>query len=215
MAKPFYGKLFDAKFRYTSLIKIQSSAIIQDITDQYKLDSSVAVVYFYFDFSDAEKQRHKNLIRSLIIQLSMQSENTPEALNALFARSQDGWQQPTTEGLALTLQYMLKGFRQTFIILDALDECKEMEELLRLIKGIVDWKLDELHILATSRREKDIEETLTPLITGQVCIQSALVDADICTHIRERLQNDPKLKAWPKNVQVEIEEALMDRANGM
>jgi hypothetical protein len=170
---------------------------------------------FYFDFNNAEKQRHENLIRSLIIQLSMQSKNTLEALNALFARSQDGKQQPTTEGLALTLQHMLRGFHQTFITLDALDKCKEREELLGLIESIVDGKFEMLHILATSRREKDIEETLTPLITGQACIQSVLVDADIRIHIRERLQPDPNLRKWPKNVQMEIEKTLMDGAHGM
>jgi hypothetical protein len=145
----------------------------------------------------------------------MQSKNTSEALNALFSRRQDGQYQPTTEGLVLTLQHMLKEFNQTFIFLDALDECKEREELLGLIKIIVDWKLDMLHLLATSRRENDIEETLTPLITGQICIKSAPVDADIRTHIHERLQNDTKLRRWPKNVRTEIEKTLMDGANGM
>jgi hypothetical protein len=33
---------------------------------------------------------------------------------------------------------MLRDFRETFIILDALDECTEREELLGLIKTIVD-----------------------------------------------------------------------------
>jgi hypothetical protein len=151
----------------------------------------------------------------LIIQLSTQSKNTPEALNALFAHSQDGQHQPTTEGLVLTLQHMLRDFDQSFVILDALDECKEREELLGLIETIVNWKLEMLHLLATSRRENDIEETLTPLITGQICIQSALVDADICIHIRKRLQNDPKLRKWSENVRMEIEKTLMEGTNGM
>ena len=145
----------------------------------------------------------------------MQSKNTSEALNVLFDRNQDGQHQPTTEGLVLTLQRMLRDFNYIFIFLDALDECKEREELLGLIKRIVDWKLEMLHLLATSRRVNDIEETLTPLITCQICIQSALVDADICIHIRERLQNDPKLRKWPKNVRMEIEKSLMEGANGM
>jgi hypothetical protein len=151
----------------------------------------------------------------LIIQLSTQSKNTPEALNDLFAHCQDGQHQPTTEGLVLTLQHMLRGFNQSFIILDALDECKEREELLGLIETIINWKLEILHLLATSRRVNDIEETLTPLITDQICIQSALVDADIRIHIRERLQNDPKLRKWPENVRMEIEKTLMEGTNGM
>jgi hypothetical protein len=120
------------------------------------------------------------------------------------------------DALTLTLQHILGGFQQAFIILDALDECKgkEREELLGLLKNLIDWKVEDLHVLATSRRERDIEETLEPLVTGQVCIQSALVNPDIHIHICERLQNDPKLK-WPKNVQEEIEKTLMDGAHGM
>jgi hypothetical protein len=110
---------------------------------------------------------------------------------------------------------MLGNFQQTFIILDALDECKEREELLGLIGDFVNWNLETLHILATSRRARDIEETLEPLVTGQICIQNALVNADIHIHICERLQNDPKLRKWPTNVQMEIEKTLMDGAHGM
>jgi len=197
------------------LIKIRSSTIIQDVMLQCQSDQALAIIYFYFDFNDTEKQRHDNLIRSLVVQLSIQSTNTPEALNMLYSRCQDGQHQPTIDDLTTTLQYMLGGFRETFLILDALDECAEREELLALIEWIVGWKIGKLHILATSRREREIEETLEPLITSQICIQSALVDADINIHIRERLQNDLKLKKWPVNVQMEIEATLMDGARGM
>ena len=119
------------------LIKIGSSTIIEDVTLHCKSDSAVAVAYFYFDFNDAEKQRHENLLRSLIVQLSEQSVKTPEALNTLFSRSQDGGQQPKSDALALTLQRMAGDFDEIFIILDALDECRERQERLELIENIV------------------------------------------------------------------------------
>lgn len=175
----------------------------------------IAVTYFYFDFNDSRKQSHEDLLRSLIEQLSVQLIDTPAELNAVYSRFQDGQQQPTADALTSTLQHMLKYFDQTFIILDALDECKEREELLGLIKDVVEWKLKNLHVLATSRRERDIEEALEPLITEEICIQSALVNADIHTHICELLRNDPKLKKWPANVQEEIEKTLMDGSHGM
>jgi hypothetical protein len=217
-AKLFYGKYFRAQdfaIDVTDQDLQLYYSIIQDVMLYRQSDSALAIIYFYFDFNDIEKQRHENLIRSLIVQLSMQSTNTPEALNTIYSRCQEGQQQPTTDALTLTLQHMLRDFHQTFIILDALDECTEREELLGLIEKIIDWKLKRLHILATSRREKDIEETLELLITGQICIQSALVNADICIHIREQLQNDPKLRKWPENVRMEIEKTLIDGANGM
>jgi len=112
-----------------------------------------------------------------------------------------------------TLKSILGLFPKTYIILDALDECTDREELLVLIEEINRW--GAVQILATSRKEKDIEEALHPLVTCQICIQDAQIDNDIKLYIRHRLQNDSKLKKWPLKVQREIEESLMAGANGM
>jgi hypothetical protein len=172
-------------------------------------------VYFYFDFNDIEKQQYEKMIRSLIKQLSVQCTSISKALESLFSSCKNGERQPKISELLTTLQQMAREFDEIFIILDALDECKDRQELLDGIEEISGWKFGKLHITVTSRREKDIEETLEPLVTDQICIQNALVDADIHIHLHERLRNDPKLKAWPANVQREIKETLMDGAHGM
>jgi hypothetical protein len=86
---------------------------------------------------------------------------------------------------------------------------------LELIRKIREWKVGKVHVLATSRKEKDIEEALEPLVTSKIGIQSAEVDGDIQLLIREQLHNDPKLKKWPAKVQEEVEKTLMEGANGM
>tara|TARA_R110002060_G_scaffold151_1_gene301 strand:+ start:408 stop:689 length:282 start_codon:yes stop_codon:yes gene_type:complete len=83
------------------------------------------------------------------------------------------------------------------------------------LKNLTCWDAGKLHVLATSRKERDIEETLEPLVTSEICLQSALVNVDIYTYISERLQNDLKLKRWPANVQGEIQTTLMEGAQGM
>src|SRR5437667_10246899 len=121
--------------------------------------------------------------------------------------------------LSWRLGRMLQTFHETFIILDALDECKERHELLEDIEKIAGWKTERLHILATSRRENDIEQRIEPLINDQeqICIQSALVNDDIRAYVHERLQTDWRLRRWQKKpeVQQEIQRTLMDKADGM
>ena len=177
------------------------------------------MAYFYFDFNDVEKQQHEKMIRSLITHLSIQSKSTPRALESLFSSCMDGKRQPTTGALLETLRQMVQAFDETFIILDALDECKERRELLEDIEIFAEWKTERLHILATSRREKDIEERIKPLIhdEGRICIQSTLVNDDIRAYIRERLQTDWGLRRWQKRpeVQQEIEKTLVNKAGGM
>jgi hypothetical protein len=164
------------------------------------------------------------MIRSLIVQLSTQplssqSLNISRALKSLFASKNNGQQRPTAGELLTTLQQMIEEFDETFVILDALDECNHRNELLEDIEKIKGWKKEKLHILVTSRKEPDIEEHLTPLVCdkGIICIQSALVDNDIRLYVRARLQNDSRLKRWHKmpEIQLEIERTLMEKANGM
>ena len=177
------------------------------------------MLYFYFDFKDVEKQGQEKMIRSLILQLSSQFGSTPQSLKALHLSCMNGERQPTRGMLLATLHQMMESFEETFIILDALDECSERQELLEDIEEFNHWTDVNLHILSTSRREKDIEERIEPLAhdKGRKHIDSMHVNEDIRAYVHEKLQTDLKLKRWHKKpeVQQEIENALMDKADGM
>jgi hypothetical protein len=114
---------------------------------------------------------------------------------------------------------MIEEFPQSYIILDALDECTKRDELMDILESIAGWRLKKLHILVTSRQERDIESSLEEFVDKQntICLQSKLVDKDIHTYIRHRLSDDLKLRKWQKNddIRQEIETALMKGAHGM
>ena len=193
----------------------RSSTIIQDLISYYHSERTIAVAFFYFVFNDPDKQRAEKLIRSLLVQLSAKCLHLPEPLQSAYYRSQNGQNQPTIEELSLLLRQIIKGFRSTYILLDALDECTEREDILNFIEVLMGWNIDSLHVLSTSRKESDIATSLEPLATCQQCIQSAAVDADIRVHVLERLSSDRELRKWPVDVQKEIEDALTKGAKGM
>jgi len=159
------------------------------------------------------------MIRSLVLQLSSQYRSTPQGLEALYSSCINGERQPTHDMLLATLHQMMESFEETFIILDALDECLERRELLEDIEEFNCWTDANLHILSTSRREKDIEERIEPLAHdwGKISIDSVRVNDDIRAYVHERLRADPGLKRWRKEPKVkqEIENTLMDKADGM
>ncbi len=196
---------------------ILCSNILKNMLDQHHSKPNSAVLFFYFDFNDADKQRHEKMIRSLICQLSKCSAIS--VLQDLYGSCPDGNRQPTGEMLLSTLRQMVTSLGDIYIILDALDECVERDELLEYLKQILSWEDVNVHVLATSRREPEIEDALTPLTNTQtrINIQSNLVNADIRTYVHDRLQVDRKLKRWQKNpkVQREIEDTLMKKAHGM
>ena len=144
------------------------------------------------------------MIRSLILQLYWQCGGIPQGLEALYSSCTNGERQPTHDILLATLHQMMGSFEEIFIILDALDECSERQELLEDIEEFNRWTDTNLHILSTSRREKDIEERIEPLAYdgGKISIDSVYVNNDIRAYIHERLRADPKLKRWHKEPKV-------------
>lgn len=159
------------------------------------------------------------MIRSLISQLARQCTDQPNPLESLYTSSSDGARQPKICELGQALRDLVQNFNDAFIIIDALDECKEREQLLADIKKFVGWQFEGLHILVTSRRERDIELTLDPLLNENqnIDIEGEVVDKDIRVYVHEILQSAQGLRRWRNKplVQDEIEKALTENANGM
>lgn len=212
---------------------VLSSTIINEVIDKCRHESGIAVAYFYFDFNDVEKQKSDKMVHSLITQLCAQiMEDTEKTgmvapslkkvkeLESMFSFCGSGERQPNADQLMLILKDLFEYLGEIYIILDALDECLDQEELLGTIKEIQEWNPHQLHMLLTSRRLTDLEEMLDEVLKNprdKICIQGALVNADILIYVHERLENDRKLKRWrdrPK-VQEEIKVALMNKADGM
>ena len=173
------------------------------------------VTYFYFDFNDTEKQDCGKALRSITTQILAQYPQIPDSLLQLYKDSSVRGEQPRNAALVTSVRRIFEQLGESYIILDALDESKDREELLEWLQQVSNWGLPNLHILVTSRKENDIDETLSSLLTCQICMQSTLIDADIVSFVRDKLVQDPKLKKWPDKVRAEIEKTLIEGACGM
>lgn len=199
-----------------------SSAIENVQTSQ---SDSTLVLYFYFDFSNSRKTSPEEMIRSLIDQLYHQRASSRKPLDELWGRCRP--RQPSSEELCSTFRKMLELVGGAYILLDALDECRE-----ELRPKLLLWleKIRELpiNLLTTSRAEHDISSALRgSRHQGQVVdIRSSLVTEDIRAYIRwrvkpEKSKESPSIahgfERWQRNtaVQDEIETKLMEKANGM
>ncbi|MCJ1395280.1 hypothetical protein MMC18_008164 [Xylographa bjoerkii] len=192
---------------------ILCSTIIEDLMLYCQTEEAAVICIFYFDFNDSEKQTSEGLVRSFISQLSERSEDTPEFLTRLYSSNSN--KAPEIDTLLSILLEMLKEFGQTFFVIDALDECRNREKLMNLLEEIHGWDLEKLHLLATSRKEVEITDTLDHLVTNQMSIQARIQNLDILTHVHQQLQSDSKLGKWPETILREIEETLVKGAHGM
>lgn len=194
---------------------ILSTASLQQILQTKEIDSSIAVSYFYFDFNDAEKQSAQKAIRSLLFQFALQLGNLAQQLERLYHKCDDGQRQPTDDAIHLLFKESMARPGDKYIVLDAMDECTEREGLLTFIGELLAPTSQNLRILATSRREKDIEDELNPIANYEVNIQNSVVDADIRIYVRDQMTTDPKLRKWPEPVRNEIMTVLSKKASGM
>jgi hypothetical protein len=198
---------------------ILTSTIIQSVLQYCDRDPGKVVAYFYFDFKDPQKRVPELMVKSLIAQLSQQCTRIPTTLETLFSSCENGQRQPSLDALLQALQQTIQEFPRSFIILDALDESTDRAELMEILETMAGWKLEKLHVMVTSRKERDLESSLECLLEEHniICLQSKVVDKDIGTYVRHRLCDDKKLRKWHNNAEMrqEIEAALTEGAHGM
>lgn len=118
---------------------------------------------------------------------------------------------------------MIQRTDEVWIVLDALDECctrkgTETEGLLSWMRGLLSVSRNA-HLLVTSRQEEDIESALTEWVRNEdmMCIQSKLVNDDICKYVHTRIREDDGFRRWRSSprVQKQIETSLVGKAGGM
>jgi hypothetical protein len=198
---------------------ILSSTITEHLLQHCQDDSSMVTAYFYFDFNDAEKQDPELMLCSLLHQLLQHSVTILKDVDALFSSCGNGQRRPSVHALLKATQQAAQEFTQVYVVLDALDECTQRSELMDVLEAMVGWKLDNLHLLMTSRKERDIESSLESYVEegDTVCLQRDVVDQDIQQYVQQRLRNDKGLAKWNKDAAIrqEIEAALMRGAQGM
>jgi hypothetical protein len=197
-------------------MNVSSSTVIEEISIHCRSDPFLAIAFFYFDFTNKDTLLNAVLL-SLIKQLSAQCASTPHALESLFSKCKQGGghRAPCREELDSTLREIIGGFQTVYIVFDALDECPERSRFLAAIQDIHDWEFDTLHLLATSRRERDIEDTLSGLISHEVLMDEKLLDGDIRLHVSRTLEDDTKFKMFSAVEKEMVMTTLIEGAHGM
>jgi hypothetical protein len=191
------------------------STAIKHTFHEMRHKHGVGIAFFYFSFSDEAKQDDNGILRTLLLQLSVQLQDGERDLEQLRALYKSG--SPPVHALLDSLRRFLERFRDTYILLDALDEsprdCKR-EGVLRAIQVIRSWSIPGVHLLVTSRNELDIRESLNPSRDQGISLRNSEIDRDIANFVSYQLKNDAKLQRW-KSRHNEIEEKLTTGAQGV
>ncbi|KAL5085108.1 hypothetical protein Trisim1_010896 [Trichoderma cf. simile WF8] len=202
---------------------ILSSSVIKRLQDRHKGNSMSVLAYFYFSFSDVQKQKVDGMLSSLIRQISAHRPYIPQSVQSLGEYKNNGGR-PDTETLIEALIASIQGFSAVYIITDALDECPtlngERKRLLNSLCDILNAAPDSLHMLCTSRKENDIDKAIRPLLCDpwgaeiDLSVQRKVLDDDIGKYI-DSILADTEYDTWPTDIKEESRHALIDKADGM
>jgi hypothetical protein len=201
-----------------------SSAIIEDIIALREAESA-SMAYFYCDFRDEDKQSHRNILLSILFQLSAQSNLYFDLLSKLYSKHDKGAQTPNDGTLMKCLNDVLSfpSKDPVFLIVDALDECPDntgmpssREQVLDLIQHLVGLCQNNLHICVTSRPEIDIRTTLEPLTSLCVSLHEQTGQKkDIVEYVSSVVHSDTKMRRWREEDKRLVIETISGRADGM
>ena len=185
------------------------------------------MAYFYFDFRDANKQGLRDLVLSLLTQLSALSGSRCDILSDLYSAHDEGKNQPNDSLLVECLKkmLMLPGQLPTYLIIDALDESPNAsgipslrEKVLYFLEELVGLRLPNLHICVTSRPEIDIRDVLEPLTSRRVSLHDESGQKqDIEDYVKSVVysNSEPIMKRWRAEDKELVVEVLSERADGM
>jgi hypothetical protein len=133
-------------------------------------------------------------------------------LAELFHSCHDGGSHPTSKSLQDALFLILEAFDDAYIVVDALDECAERDDLLKWITKMASWRISKLHLLVTSRPEENIARGLRLLGPCHVRMEPDLVTSDVARYIDSILKVENR---WNKKMKAIIKSALLEDAGGM
>jgi hypothetical protein len=117
----------------------------------------------------------------------------------------------------------LPGQGPIYIIVDAVDECPNSsgtpsarEEVLELIKDLVNLEFPNVHLCVASRPEIDIRVAFEPLTSLQISLHDeSRQKEDITAYIKYVVHSDWNMRKWREEDQNLVIDTLSQNADGM
>ena len=191
-----------------------SSSIIDKLPQPTR---SLGMAYFFFDGRDGqtELQLHSKLIRSLVYQLTdTRHGGIPVYLAELHKKC--GVQQPSDDQLQDILRHILNGLSGAYIVIDALDECTDRQKTLDWVNELVahtDRNVGKrLHIVVTSRPERDIEKVFGALDQHSIDVGETTANQDIVKYLEHQM--GAQFQDYDEITRNKIESSLRAHAEG-
>ena len=179
----------------------------------------VILAFFYCDFQTERSTIASEALRSILSQLLHQlheSDVDPGSLinDLIDAKKRGGATRDNTKELAEFTSRTARLFiKKPLVVVDALDECRDVETLLRGLNALK----GSVQLFMTGRPLQVIKDCLSgvPLVSMDDSDMAKELSADIALHVTQELDSRRRLRVLEAEIKTEICSILCAEANGM
>jgi Cdc6-like AAA superfamily ATPase len=150
---------------------ILTSIVVQELTTRFSNDPTISIAYLYCSFKRHDEQKAKDLLASLLKQLAQVQPSLPDSIKSLYDNHNLKHTRPSLDELSKILQSVATIYSRVFIIVDALDECREADgDRAKLLADISNLQVNsKVNLFATSRIIPDIEKNFKNCLLLEIC----------------------------------------------
>ncbi|KAI0551501.1 hypothetical protein F4679DRAFT_582339 [Xylaria curta] len=190
--------------------------IIQRYIDNPSFNADQRFAYYYCSKDEAARHSYKTVLRALLRQAAYDPINGTISQNVLDVWKASGNSFSFEKCETLIAGVTKDGVKLRFVI-DALDECDEPKELLKILRNISQMAPGGLSLLVSSRNSVRVQEKFDQLV--EVDLAKSMNKADmytyVVTEIKEREKDERLLRGEHPDLEDKLIEILLRKANGM
>lgn len=190
-----------------------TSIVIDHLYAKYKTDPSIGIAYLYCNFRRQDEQKPIDLLASLLKRLVQGLHTLPNSMKNFYERHQREKTHPSFKEILDELQSIIAGFSTTFIIIDALDECKVSDgDQTKFISEILRLQTNtRTNLLVTSRFIPHITEKFQE----GASLEIRATNEDVWRYLDEHLSHLPPFVHRNSDLQELIKTRIVKAVDGM
>ena len=191
---------------------MMSSIVVDDLRKTYGDNDRIGIACLFCSYKRQNEQGSADLLASLLKQLVQVHEVLPDVVEALHKEHSKRNTRPSFKDLSEVLHSVANGYSRVFIIIDALDECKNADgDRERLLHKI--FKLQSqarISVFAASRFIPEIQKEFE----GSISLEIRASDEDVKRYVDGHM---PRLFCVKRNTEMQekIKTEVVKAVGGM
>lgn len=194
---------------------VMSTFVLDDLWHRYSARSDIRILNIYCSFRLTSEQTLTKLLCSLVRQAVERLPAVPADLKKLYEEHNTKQTRPHPDQLVTALLKVIEPTTRTYVVIDALDECRDDDRTLyKLIEALfrIQSQLNnKVSLLATTRVIQSILDLFKNVQRLEICAD----DVDVGIFLDSQMPRLPRLIAGNVAFCNEIRDSIVECVDGM